>query len=80
MVEDDGSGSPIVVEDVIHKAVVEVNEEGTEAAAVTVAPRGRRPPPPQVDFIADHPFAYYIVEQATGAVVFAGHVVDPSKE
>ncbi|KAF7068419.1 hypothetical protein CFC21_074190 [Triticum aestivum] len=87
MVEDDGSGLPIVVEDVIHKAVVEVNEEGTEAAAVTMvisaprcARRGRRPPPPQVNFIADHPFAYYIVEEATGAVVFAGHVVDPSKE
>ncbi|XP_073355524.1 putative serpin-Z8 [Aegilops tauschii subsp. strangulata] len=87
MVEDDGSGLPIVVEDVIHKAVVEVNEEGTEAAAATMvrkgigcAPRGRRPPPPEVDFIADHPFAYYMVEEATGAVVFAGHVLDPSKE
>ncbi|KAI4977222.1 hypothetical protein ZWY2020_052012 [Hordeum vulgare] len=72
MVEDDGSGLPTVVEDVIHKAVVEVNEEGTEAAAVTVVAGGkkkrrpRRPPtPPQVDFIADHPFAYYIVEEAT---------------
>nr|XP_040253282.1 putative serpin-Z8 [Aegilops tauschii subsp. strangulata] len=87
MVEDDGSGMPIVVGDVIHKAVVEVNEEGTEAAAVTVlvgALGCARPPspptPPQVDFIADHPFAYYIVEEATGAVVFAGHVLDPSKE
>ncbi|KAI4977511.1 hypothetical protein ZWY2020_059648 [Hordeum vulgare] len=86
MVEDDGSGLPTVVEDVIHKAVVEVNEEGTEAAAVTVVGGGkkkrrpRRPPtPPQVDFIADHPFAYYIVEEATGAVVFAGYVLDPSK-
>ncbi|XP_048527005.1 putative serpin-Z8 [Triticum urartu] len=87
MVEDDGSGLPIVVEDVIHKAVVEVNEEGTEAAAVTMVKAAKgcarsrwRPPPPQVDFIANHPFAYYIVEEATGAVVFAGHVVDPSKE
>ncbi|XBH83658.1 hypothetical protein VPH35_072023 [Triticum aestivum] len=87
MVEDDGSGLPIVAEDVIHKAVVEVNEEGTEAAAVTmvIAPSGCAaggswPPPPQVDFIADHPFAYYIVEEATGAVVFAGHLLDPSKK
>ncbi|XP_073355525.1 uncharacterized protein [Aegilops tauschii subsp. strangulata] len=87
MVEDGGSGLPVVVGDVIHKAVVEVNEEGTEAAAVTMvisspgcAPMGSWSPPPQVDFIADHPFAYYIVEEATGAVVFAGHVLDPSKE
>ncbi|XBI76284.1 hypothetical protein VPH35_069542 [Triticum aestivum] len=87
MVEDDGSSLPVVVGDVIHKAVVEVNEEGTEAAAVTVlvgALGCARPPspptPPQVDFIADHPFAYYIVDEATGAVVFAGHFLDPSKE
>ncbi|KAM3364670.1 hypothetical protein ACQJBY_014807 [Aegilops geniculata] len=86
MVEDDGSGLPIVVDDVIHKAVVEVNEEGTEAAAATMVVQGlgcampSPPTPPRVDFIADHPFAYYIVEEATGAVVFAGHVADPSKE
>uniref|UniRef100_M8BN59 Putative serpin-Z8 n=1 Tax=Aegilops tauschii TaxID=37682 RepID=M8BN59_AEGTA len=86
MVEDDGSGLPIVVDDVIHKAVVEVNEEGTEAAAATMVVQGlgcampSPPTPPQVDFIADHPFAYYIVEEATGAVVFAGHVLGPSKE
>ncbi|KAI4985702.1 hypothetical protein ZWY2020_018332 [Hordeum vulgare] len=64
MVEDDGSGLPILVDDVIHKAVVEVNEEGTEAAAVSLvmpadgcAAGGWSSPPPQVDFIADHPFA-----------------------
>ncbi|KAM0848312.1 hypothetical protein ACQ4PT_054468 [Festuca glaucescens] len=77
---------PVVVDEVIHKAVIEVNEKGTEAAAVTVVrvakSCARRPPPrpPRVDFVADHPFAYFIVEEATGVVVFAGHVVDPSRE
>uniref|UniRef100_A0ACD5VEF1 Uncharacterized protein n=1 Tax=Avena sativa TaxID=4498 RepID=A0ACD5VEF1_AVESA len=87
MVERDESGcSPMVVfNEVIHKAVIEVNEQGTEAAAVTVirvkgCSRMSAPPPPRVDFVADHPFAYFVVEEATGAVVFAGHVVDPSRD
>ncbi|KAF7048055.1 hypothetical protein CFC21_056872 [Triticum aestivum] len=81
MVEDDGSGLPLVVNDVFHKAVIEVNEQGTEAAADTTTkiyglamPR----PTPTTDFVADHPFAYFIFEEASGAIIFAGHVVDPS--
>ncbi|KAK1617598.1 hypothetical protein QYE76_023115 [Lolium multiflorum] len=84
MVEDNGSRLPIVVSDIIHKAVIEVNEEGTEASAVTMVitklGHSRWQHAPQLDFIADRPFAFYIVEEATGAVVFAGHVLDPSKE
>ncbi|KAM3388325.1 hypothetical protein ACQJBY_010853 [Aegilops geniculata] len=87
MVERDESDLPLVLSDVIHKAVIEVNEEGTVAAAVSmmyadigcyVTPRP--PPPPPVDFVADHPFVYFIVEEATDTVVFAGHVLDPSNE
>ncbi|XP_047086244.1 putative serpin-Z8 [Lolium rigidum] len=85
MVEPDDSSLPTVLNDIIHKAVIEVNEEGTEAAAVTFTdfeygcdmPES---PPPGVDFVADHPFAYFIVEEVTGAVIFAGHVQDPSIE
>ncbi|CAM0874650.1 unnamed protein product [Alopecurus aequalis] len=83
MTEDGDSGFPLVVSDIIHKVVIEVNEEGTKAAATTkvgmiacAAPK----PPPRVDFVADHPFAYFIVEEETGAVVFAGHVLDPSRQ
>jgi serpin B len=86
MVERDQSDLPLVVSEVIHKAVIEVNEEGTEAAAVTMMDMMvgcsmiPPPPPPRVDFVADHPFAYFIVEEMTGAVVFAGHVLDPSRD
>ncbi|CAN6223889.1 unnamed protein product [Urochloa humidicola] len=84
MLEDDGSPGRLYLEDVLHKAVIEVNEEGTEAAAVTVglgafsACFPRRQPPP-VDFVADHPFAFFVVEEVSGAILFAGHVLDPSE-
>ncbi|XBI72993.1 hypothetical protein VPH35_066828 [Triticum aestivum] len=85
MTGPDDSGFGMVVDEVVHKAVIEVNEEGTEAAAVTMVTdrygcAARYSPPRRVDFVADHPFAYFIVEEETGAVVFAGHVVDPSRE
>ncbi|KAK1646461.1 hypothetical protein QYE76_064266 [Lolium multiflorum] len=83
MIETDGSGLPLVVQDVFHKAIIEVNKEGTVAAAVTTTPMafGCAPPmmqEPTVDFVADHPFAYFILEESTGAILFAGHVVDPT--
>uniref|UniRef100_A0A3B6KPP1 Serpin domain-containing protein n=1 Tax=Triticum aestivum TaxID=4565 RepID=A0A3B6KPP1_WHEAT len=80
MVEGDEPSLPLVLSDIIHKAVIEVNEEGTEAAASTLMHRRAPPPPPRVDFVANHPFAYFIVEEVTGIVVFVGHVLDPSNE
>jgi serpin B len=76
----EANSGDISVEDVFHKAVIEINEEGTEAAAstaVTVILQSCRPP---MDFVADHPFAFFIVEEVSGAVLFAGHVIDPSKK
>uniref|UniRef100_A0A0E0ME04 Serpin domain-containing protein n=1 Tax=Oryza punctata TaxID=4537 RepID=A0A0E0ME04_ORYPU len=83
MAEDDGSGLPLFVSDVLHRAVIEVNEEGSEAAAATmmdVMIGCSMVKPPPVDFVADHPFADFIVEQMSRAVVFAGHVIDPTME
>ncbi|XP_044327666.1 putative serpin-Z8 [Triticum aestivum] len=82
MTDNDHSGLPLVLSEVIHKAVIEVNEEGTRAAAVTMEEgcAAKPRPPPPVDFVADHPFAYFIVDEGTGAVVFAGHVLDPSTQ
>ena len=69
---------------VIHKAFVEVNEEGTEAAAVTLsmmyAGRGipTPPPPPPPIFRADHPFIFLIQDNQTGSILFMGRVTDPT--
>ena len=66
---------------VIHKAYVDVSEEGTEAAAATaviVAP----PPiasqcPLRVLFRADHPFVFLIRDNRSGGILFMGRVTDP---
>ena len=63
---------------VIHKAFVDVNEEGTEAAAATGVVIGLTSvmPPPLV-FRADHPFLFVIRHDRTGAILFMGRVMDP---
>ncbi|KAM0042016.1 putative vesicle transport protein, Use1 [Helianthus debilis subsp. tardiflorus] len=74
----------LYVSSVIHKSVVEVNEEGTEAAAVTVVTLGTGCPRREimikdwVDFVADHPFLFVIREDVTGVVLFMGQVIHPS--
>lgn len=69
---------PLYVSGVYHKAFVDVNEEGTEAAAATgVGMRTRSMTAPPAVFRADHPFVFLIRDVATGAVLFMGRVVDP---
>jgi len=69
---------------VIHKAFVEVNEEGTEAAAATavvMAPTAAPPPNPRPvpAFRADHPFLFLIRDNRTGSVLFLGRITDPTQ-
>lgn len=64
---------------VVHKALIEVNEEGTEAGAATavVTTLGREQEPPT--FRADHPFLFLIQENHTGSLLFIGRVIDPTQ-
>jgi len=69
----------LFISDVIHQAFVEVNEEGTEAAAATAVIVGRTSAQPRHKvFIADHPFIFIIQEKETGNILFMGRVTDPS--
>ncbi len=69
---------PLFVDSVIHKAVIEVDEKGTEAAAATgivVATESASAPP--VTFKADHPFIFMIKDNETDAILFLGQVNKP---
>ncbi len=66
---------------VIHKAFVDVNEEGTEAAAATaVVMMTSAAPRPPVVFRADHPFIFLIRDNASGSILFIGRLVNPAEE
>jgi serpin B len=63
---------------VVHKAFVDVNEEGTEAAAATGVGISRTSMPQRTPvFRADHPFLFMIRDRRTDAVLFLGRVADP---
>ena len=66
------------VQDVVHKAFINVDETGTEAAAATavVFTHGMHPPV-SADFLADHPFVYLIRDKTTGSILFLGRYVNP---
>ncbi|GAB4315321.1 MAG: serpin family protein [Candidatus Zixiibacteriota bacterium] len=74
----------VYISEVKHKTFVEVNEQGTEAAAVTsvgMATTSFDPDPPQrFDMIVDRPFLFAIRDNRTGIVLFMGVIVDPSAE
>jgi serpin B len=63
---------------VVHKAYVDVNEEGTEAAAAIDVSGVGSPDEPE-NFRANHPFVYLIRDNRTGAILFLGCIVDPTQ-
>jgi Serine protease inhibitor len=67
---------PIMISKVIHKTFIEVNEEGTEAAAATLVEGmvGAPPPAPKIDYVVNRPFAFAIRENSTGVILFIGKI------
>ncbi|MGB3341585.1 MAG: serpin family protein [bacterium] len=72
----------LFISEVVHKAFVDISEEGTEAAAATAVIMECmsvvEPTPPAV-FRADHPFIFVIRDNHSESILFIGRVVDPAK-
>jgi serine protease inhibitor len=74
---------PVWIDRVFHRAVAEVNEQGTEAAAATMmtacfSSSGRiKRPPREFKMIIDRPFFFVIRDETTGTILFMGWVGDP---
>jgi len=80
MAKPQSTDEQIVLSHVFHRALVKVDEKGTEAAAasaVSMSAKGAAPHP-AAEFKADHPFVYFIRHNKTGLVVFMGRVADPT--
>eukprot|EP00096_Caligus_rogercresseyi_P011462 TRINITY_DN4506_c0_g1_i1.p1 TRINITY_DN4506_c0_g1~~TRINITY_DN4506_c0_g1_i1.p1 ORF type:complete len:387 (+),score=90.69 TRINITY_DN4506_c0_g1_i1:161-1321(+) len=74
-----GGPGELYVSKVVQKAVIEVNEEGSEAAAASgMAMMMRCAMIPNPPIRIDHPFAFMIKDNSTGLILFSGRVVDPS--
>ncbi|HNV71729.1 MAG TPA: serpin family protein, partial [Candidatus Ozemobacteraceae bacterium] len=77
------TGKPdLKIDQVYHQAFVEVNEEGTEAAAATAVVMTEKGISFEIEpklFRADHPFLFLIRDRETGTVLFMGRVTDPRK-
>lgn len=61
---------------VLHKAVIEVNEEGSEAAGVTVVEMKATGAMEPITFVADRPFIFAIADDETGTVLFLGKLLN----
>ena len=70
----------LVVDAIYHKAVIKVDELGSEAAAATsiIMELTSAPAQPPVEFTADHPFMFVIKDNKTSAILFLGQVNEPN--
>ena len=72
------SNEALSASEAVHQAFIEVNEEGTEAAAATAAVVGLRTAQRKREFFADRPFLFVVYDFAHGVTLFAGKVVNPN--
>jgi serpin B len=74
----------LYISEAVHKAFIDVNEDGTEAAASTALAVSRTSAAldesPPVVFRADHPFIFVIRDEMSGAVLFMGKVARPGRD
>ncbi|KAK2171309.1 hypothetical protein NP493_1080g00004 [Ridgeia piscesae] len=72
-------GRQLYVSSAVHKAVIDVTEEGSEAAAATaVAATLRCLPHDPLQFVADHPFVFFVVDNRSSSIIFFGRLTRPS--
>ncbi len=75
-----GMHPDLYISKVDHKAVIEVNEKGSEAAAVTVVEMSLTSAPADPkEFTADRPFFFVISDDRTGSILFMGKVANPAE-
>jgi serpin B len=68
----------LFISEILHKAYVSVDEEGTEAAAATAVIMGLTALPEKpVEMTLDHPFIFFIRDNVTGTILFVGRVMNP---
>jgi serpin B len=67
----------LLIQDVLHKAFISVDEAGTEAAAATAVIVGLTAMPQPAEMTINRPFIYLIRDNATGSLIFVGRVLDP---
>lgn len=78
MAEGD-AGDRLLLDDVVQRTHIEVDEKGTEAAAATGVEAGLTSAPADpFEFVANRPFCYAVRHRETGAVLFLGQVTDPT--
>uniref|UniRef100_M8B567 Serpin domain-containing protein n=1 Tax=Aegilops tauschii TaxID=37682 RepID=M8B567_AEGTA len=77
MVKEGDSKEPLFLSDVLHKVILEVNDDEIEETSVE---KSIGKPLPTEHFAADHPFFFLIREEVSATVIFMGHVLDPSSQ